>query len=384
MAPKDKGISKESAPTGSTMTAILVLLSLALYNVGELIFIILATFKRRGGLYFWSFVVATFGIVPYCLGFLLKALQLACPNWVYVTMIVVGWYCLVTGQSVVLYSRLHLVLRNEKQLRMVLIMIICNAIICHVPITVMVYGANSDNPEPFIGPYSVYERIQVTLFFIQEVIISGLYIRETVALMRTRKNGGMDGGKGSTRWFLKHLIIVNVMVVMLDITILGLEYASLYDLQTACKGLAYSIKLKLEFSVLNRLVEIIRGGTSGNDSSYGRTGADLSSLPMEPLGGEQRKNWRSRVGTGMGNTVHVRSCARMSAEHPKPAGAAVVMTTEVTVHRDERGPGRDGDGDGDGDLESIGEGSGMTLDSTIERSRAPSHSSERQIIDRVN
>ncbi|KAH6622608.1 hypothetical protein F5144DRAFT_614575 [Chaetomium tenue] len=406
MAPKDNGISRESVPTGTTLIIIVVFISVALYNVGELAFIIMATFKRRSGLYFWSFVVATGGIVPYGVGFLIKALQSPCPNWLYVTMIVVGWCCMVTGQSVVLYSRLHLVLRNERRLRMVLIMIITNAIICHIPITVMVYGANSSNPDPFIAPYSIYERVQVTLFFIQEAIISALYIHETVELMRTRSSGGMlDGGGGGgsgrggrgggARWLMTHLIAVNIIVVLLDATILALEYASLYDLQTSCKALAYSIKLKLEFSVLNRLVEITRGGgTSGHDSSYDRTPVELSGVRVGTLDGEQRRNWKSQAGggggggSGMGNTVHVRSCARPSVELAEPAGASVVMTTEVTVHRDRRGSmsGVDGDGDGGSDLVSIGEASGMTLESTMEgtagQSRAPSHSSERQIIER--
>ncbi|EAQ84193.1 hypothetical protein CHGG_10597 [Chaetomium globosum CBS 148.51] len=395
MAPKDNGISRESVPTGTTLTIIVVFISVALYNVGELAFIIMATFKRRSGLYFWSFVVATGGIVPYAVGFLIKALQSPCPNWLYVTMIVVGWCCMVTGQSVVLYSRLHLVLRNERRLRMVLIMIITNAIICHIPITVMVYGANSSNPDPFVAPYSVYERVQVTLFFIQEAIISALYIHETVELMRTRSGGGMDGGaRGSAaRWLMTHLIAVNIIVVMLDVTILALEYAGLYDVQTSCKALAYSIKLKLEFSVLNRLVEITRGGTSGHDSSYDRTPVDRSGVRMGTLDGEQRRNWKSQAGgggSGMGNRVHVRSCARPSVELAEPAGASVMMTTEVTVQRVRRGSisGVEGDGDGGSDLVSIGEASGMTLESTTEgtagQSRAPSHSSERQIIERVD
>lgn len=381
MAPVDNGISRESVPTGTTLTAIIVFVSLSLYNIVELSFIIVATFKRHSGLYFWSFVVATWGIAPYGVGFMVKALQLPCPSWVYSTMIVVGWCCMVTGQSVVLYSRLHIVLRNESQLRLVLIMIIANAIICHVPITVMVYGANSSNPVPFIKPYSVYERVQVTLFFVQEGIISALYIRETVALMRARRYGGMSREKGGTRWLMTHLIVVNIIVIMLDVGIVALEFSSLYDLQTAYKALVYSIKLKLEFSILNRLVELTKGGTSGHDSSYARTMGEVSGVQMETFDGDRhRKNKKA----GMGNTVHVRSTVRASAEHAKPTGASVVMTTEISVQRDAR-HGSDFDGEGEGDLESIDHRSGVTVgstaDGTMGQLRRSSHSSEQHIVE---
>src|SRR4051812_37648241 len=146
MATNDNGISKDGVPTGWTLVSIIVFISMALYNVVELSFIILATFKRRSGLYFWSFVVAAWSIGPYGVGFLLKALKVLSLSWVYVTLIVVGWCGMVTGQSVVLYSRLHLVMHNDFRLRLVLAMIIFDAIICHIPIIVMVYCANSANP----------------------------------------------------------------------------------------------------------------------------------------------------------------------------------------------------------------------------------------------
>jgi hypothetical protein len=54
----------------------------------------------------------------------------------------------------------------------------------------------------------------------------------------------------------RHLLWVNVFVILLDIPILCLEYTDYYDMQTAYKALVYSVKLKLEFRILNRLVEM--------------------------------------------------------------------------------------------------------------------------------
>jgi hypothetical protein len=70
----DAGISNGGSTQGATMFTIIVFLSIALYNVIELNFVILITFKKRRGLYFWSFVVATWGPAVYSVGFLLKDL----------------------------------------------------------------------------------------------------------------------------------------------------------------------------------------------------------------------------------------------------------------------------------------------------------------------
>jgi hypothetical protein len=56
------------------------------------------------------------------------------------------------------------------------------------------------------------------------------------------------------------LILVNIFVIVLDATILAFQYAGLYELQTSWKSLAYAIGLKLEFYVLNQLVDFTKRG----------------------------------------------------------------------------------------------------------------------------
>jgi len=252
----DKGIGADPETKDDERTWIVIacFLAVALYNTVELTFIIFTTFKRRWGLYFWSFLVATWGIAPYAAGFILKFLARSDESILIVVLISVGWCCMVTGQSLVLYSRLHLLLWSPTRLRFVLCMIILDAFICHVPTIVLATGANiaggGSSGEPFVRGYSVYEKVQVTIFFAQELVISGLYIYETVVLFRS-------GGSSATRRILAHLIYVNVIVIALDVAILALEYASLYYLQVTFKAFAYSVKLKLEFSILNRLVDLV-------------------------------------------------------------------------------------------------------------------------------
>jgi hypothetical protein len=51
------------------------LIGLALYNSIELIVLILVTFNKYHGLYFWSLVIAGLGVMPYSLGFLIKLVK---------------------------------------------------------------------------------------------------------------------------------------------------------------------------------------------------------------------------------------------------------------------------------------------------------------------
>ena len=109
---------------------------------------------------------------------------------------------------------------------------------------------------------AVFEKIQVSGFFLQEVFISGIYIWETAAWLKVRKGFGPGEEQRGGRMMV-HLVLVNVVVLVLDITILVLECVGLRDVQRAYKFFAYSVKLKVEFSILNQLVELTTGGERG-------------------------------------------------------------------------------------------------------------------------
>lgn len=222
------------------------------YNSMELLILIFVTFKQFRGLYFWCLLVSAVGIIPYALGFLLKYFQLTSATWLSVTLLTIGWYAMVTGQSMVLYSRLHLVVQNPKILRRVLYMILIDAVLLHIPTTVLTYGSNFDpDNDHFINGYNIMERIQMTGFCLQEFIISGVYIRETVGLLK------VDPEPGS-RLIMYQLLVINLLIILMDVGLLVTEYLSFYIVETTLKGTIYSIKLKLEFAVLGKLVNLVR------------------------------------------------------------------------------------------------------------------------------
>lgn len=128
---------------------IVVMASLAMYNACELTVMIFLTFTRYRGLYFWSLLISGLGIIPYSLGFLLKLLTITTgqAKWLAITLLTIGWYPMITGQALVLWSRLHLILdgeRGDKIIRWTKWMIIVDAICLHIPTTVLTFGSNGN------------------------------------------------------------------------------------------------------------------------------------------------------------------------------------------------------------------------------------------------
>ncbi|KAH7184319.1 hypothetical protein BKA60DRAFT_286026 [Fusarium oxysporum] len=222
--------------------------AIAFYNTIEIFVLVFSTFKQRRGRYFWSMVVAAIGIPTHAIAFLLRYYNLA-PNLPISAFTIAGWCFMVTGQSVVLWSRLHLVVHNPTKVRLVLVMIIVNACVLHIPESVIFVLCNTGNPAPYLLPFRIYERVEIVAFSLQESIISGLFLWEgfhsfkPVIILR--------GAKG--RSFLQQLVVLFLMNILLDSSLIALEYTDNFDIETICKPFIYSVKLKAEFIILNRL-----------------------------------------------------------------------------------------------------------------------------------
>lgn len=291
-------------------------LAIALYNVIELTFLIFAIFKERRGLYFWSFVIATWGIVPHGVGFILKFFQVTRLDLLSAGIVGVGWVCMVIGQSVVLFSRLHLVVRDKNNIRWVLYMIIFNAVGFGVPLIVLAMGTNSPHSARFLPGFMVWDKVQIVVYSVQEGIISVIYIYETIHLL----GNGSANTRGPLRKLLSHLIIVNVMVLIFDITLLAVQFSGHYEIQTTYKTAVYSVKLKIEFSVLNRLVDVVKNGNLVRN----RSGVWAPSFSLSTWA--RSKKTHSTAGRSAQGFF-----SKIDDEHPKPP---IVKTSEVIIERE--------------------------------------------------
>lgn len=245
--------------------------AVAWYNVIELVILVFSTFKRYGGLYFWSLLIATIGIIPYSIGFGLKLFQFTHVNPLSVAILTIGYWTMVTGQSLVLWSRLHLVLQNPKLLRRVLWMIIIDAIILHIPTTTLTIAANcGPQSDSFTYGYSIMEKIQLTGFTIQEFILSALYIREAIGLLRVRP-------LTRDRGLIRQLLAMNLVIILMDAVLIVAQFTDQYAFQVTLKALVYSVKLKLEYAILSKLVDFVKGtGRGGLRAPYEDTTAALA------------------------------------------------------------------------------------------------------------
>jgi hypothetical protein len=237
------------------------LFALACWNVLQITVSIFTTFRHYRGLYFWSMLVSTLGILLHTITSFLRYFALA-PNFPMCVLICIGWYAMVTGQSVVLYSRLHLVTPCDRYFRWVLCMIILNFCVLHIPTTVLFLAINR-GIHNLDEPFNIYERIQLAGFAIQETILSGLYIWEAMTTLRPIL--AIKGSRG--RRVLVNLVAVNALAVLLDASLLTTEYTNHFDVQTTYKPVVYSIKLILEFTVLNSLLVIVRTNPSSIDNA---------------------------------------------------------------------------------------------------------------------
>jgi hypothetical protein len=59
---------------------------------------------------------------------------------------------------------------------------------------------------------------------------------------------------------MHHLIATNVLIIVLDIALLAIVYAEMWYLQGNMKPAVYGVKLRIEFSILNRLVSMTQAG----------------------------------------------------------------------------------------------------------------------------
>lgn len=233
-----------------TIVEVISMFAIGAYGALEVGTASLDLFKRYRGLYFFSMQIASWGIllhaIPAQVRYVMHSAEipLSIPY-------VIGWYCMVTGQPLVLYSRLHLVVPDIRRVRWVLWMIITNSITMHIPMTVLFYGVTLGD-QRFTVPAAVYDRLQVVVFAAQDLIICAIYIREALrALGPVLEIRGKAG-----RRVIIHLIAINVIVMIMNILLIVAEYKA-HFIQVSFKTVVYSVKLKLEFTVLNKLRSLI-------------------------------------------------------------------------------------------------------------------------------
>jgi hypothetical protein len=163
----------------------------------------------------------------------------------------IGFVLMVPGQSLVLYSRLHLITESRALLRFIFWMIIATAVCLCIPTVTLNFHQHFVRPESYTRAYIIMDKIEVSIFTAQEIFISCIYltqIRKTLKII-------MDDKARKSMW---QLVGMNVLHLVLDITLLTVGFLDFYAIHWTFKGFAYSIKLKIEFAILTQLVRVVK------------------------------------------------------------------------------------------------------------------------------
>jgi len=281
-------------PWNQTVWAILaVFTALPIWTTVELTANVFYTFRRYKGLYFYSVLATTWGVTIHAIGFILKFCVPEC-NWILATVLAeIGWVGMVTGFAVVLYSRMGLLVRSQKVRRWALAMIIFDAFAFHVPTIVFQFGVSSKSGHAKYLPYMApMERIQVTGFTVQEIILSVIYIYATLQYLRT-------SFQRSTRRTITLLAAIQVIVILLDAIVIVLDYCEYFTLKAVLHSFVYAVKLQLEFVILNDVKAMARKGTLvpsnlPTDRFAGESSGAQDSPPSPPAKPLGKKWWPSR------------------------------------------------------------------------------------------
>ncbi|KAI4961729.1 hypothetical protein J4E86_000758 [Alternaria arbusti] len=241
----------------------------------------------RRSLYFWSCLLCSWGLVVHGISIILANFN-KWTSYSAIVFIYLSWLVFVVAQSFVLYSRLGLVWRNTKKDRYILYMITTNSVI--FGLTTVLFGmiaarlsSQATRHPRFSARLEkanlIWDKVQVAAFFTQESVIGFLYIWQTSKYFQSLELLG--NSRRTTRDNLRNLIAVNVLIIMLDASVLGLAYSGRFFMQGFYKVAVYAVKLRTEFTILNQLRQALAGGSTGASGFAVQT--DQRPIVMAPL-----------------------------------------------------------------------------------------------------
>jgi hypothetical protein len=256
---------------------------------------LLFTFQRYRGLYFWSILITTWALNARAIGFLLKFTVTTSPWLVSTTLFELGWVGMVSGFSIVLYSRLSILVRNRLILRLTLAMIIINGVCLHTATLILVYGSSIEsrdgleNRAKWLAALRAMDGVHAVGFTMQGFVISCLYMKAAWDQLQEP----LLPNRGARKVYTL-LITVQALVLSFDILVIVLAFAGYYAIKGMVCSFTYSIKLELEFVILNQLVAISRQRIPGlmsipvdSESGLQRAGTTASTTPLSAKSNEK-------------------------------------------------------------------------------------------------
>lgn len=243
--------------------AYLILLTAGFFAVAcwgslEVYILTFRLFKSRHSLYYWSVCAANTGVVAHATGTMLRLFGVVAPVPASI-LSNLGWWLMTTGQWLVLFSRLHLVVGQTRRLRWILVAIVVVFVAVQVPTSTLFVAANANPPRAAVlrRVFHIFEIAQLAIITLLEGTISGLYVHESSRVLSQLQS---VRGAARVRSMFRQLLALFVLVVTLDISLMLTYYTDHFLAETTMKPVIYSVKLKVELFVLNELISLVQTG----------------------------------------------------------------------------------------------------------------------------
>jgi hypothetical protein len=114
--------------------------AVALWSTLTLTIRLVTTMKKRSGMYFYSIFATTWGLSIRQIGNFVQFYSPSCPWQIGFVLQEIGWVGMISGFSMVLYSRLSIILESRKVRRAVLAMVVTNGLVWHSAMIIILGG----------------------------------------------------------------------------------------------------------------------------------------------------------------------------------------------------------------------------------------------------
>ncbi|RAL11942.1 uncharacterized protein BO97DRAFT_66673 [Aspergillus homomorphus CBS 101889] len=260
------------------------LLAVAAFGSIELLLLIFDFFKRRRGLYFWSLFLSTMATLIFTIVIILLWFAVPQARFPLVFVIVIVYPTLNVGNTLVIYSRLHLVTSGRK-IRWVLWMIIIMSVVFLLPQAIIVIISASPSGDGMRKVYRICEKLSVTATCIRELIVGGIFV--FAAARNLKPLIVIKGREGRKMVF--YLIFATSMMVVTDVIIVAVVLSGQLFIISALTAFFSVLKLKLEFFSLGKLIRLIQSApgvchhTATEDGTpHFRRTPDIDNLSLSP------------------------------------------------------------------------------------------------------
>jgi hypothetical protein len=239
--------------------------AISLWLVLDLLIQIHLTFKKYGGTYYFCILLTTLGIAMHSIAFTLKlfvpgvegvAVGEVGKNVGTTALAKIGWVLNTTGFSMVLWSRLGLVVGSRRVLRGVLVGILIDGVVLHIPIIIFSFGLSTPSATKWLPYMSHMELIQIVGFTLQDFALSTFYTYTSARLLNVRYTR-------QRRNLFVALLFAQGFGLVADCVMVVLDYEDMFMLKASLHPFIYAVKLKIEFLVLNQLGAVV--GAKGED-----------------------------------------------------------------------------------------------------------------------